>query len=84
MSAPNSVSVVQYFTSNTIVVSLEVRNNLRLPSVSHYFTKWFIALDGLVVVCLLLHPWFAGSDPAEGDGIFKRYKNLNSTSFGGK
>jgi hypothetical protein len=41
-------------------------------------------LGGLVVVCLLLDPRFAGSNPTEGDRFLKATKICSTVSFGGE
>jgi hypothetical protein len=41
------------------------------------FLEFFLC--GLVVGVLALDPRFAGSNPAEGDGFLKGYKNLRHT-----
>jgi hypothetical protein len=48
------------------------------------FNKSLVALGGLVVACLSLDRSFAGSNPAEDDGIFNGDKICSTTSFGGE
>jgi hypothetical protein len=49
---------------------ISVRTNLR------------VALSDLVVACLPLNPSFAGSNPADDDGILRAIKIHSRTSFG--
>jgi hypothetical protein len=60
--------------------------NVGLHLLAHrIFVCVYIALGGLVVACLLLDPWFAGSNPAEDDDGFLRVIKIRSaTSFGGE
>jgi hypothetical protein len=43
-----------------------------------------VALGGIVVACLPLDPTFAGSKPAEDDGLLSTIKIRSTTSFGGE
>jgi hypothetical protein len=43
-----------------------------------------VALGGLVVACLPLHPRLAGSNLAEDDGFLRVIKIRSTTSFGGE
>jgi hypothetical protein len=35
---------------------------------------YYVALGGLVVIVLATGPWFAGSNPAEDDGMLRTIK----------